>query len=335
MTHLKIYFTDFSSDFNIANDIFYLWLSKHFSLELDPINPDYLIYSCYGYDYLNFSDAVRIFYTAENIRPDFNLCDYAIGFDYIQFDDRYLRFPSFARYGKQFDELLKEKSFSKDILSMKLGFCNFIYTNGNADPARDHFFKMLDQKKRVDSLGAHLCNTTNGLNNRFADNWRESKVDLQKQYKFSIAFENSSSKGYTTEKLLHAFIANTIPIYWGNPVVDNDFNPEAFINCHNYNTWEDVIDKIIEIDNDDEQYLYMLNQPPFRNNQKPRVLSHSVFLEFFDNIFNQPKEKAFRRPRYGATKNYEFRFKKLIEIKQRFDLINRIISKFKRIWSRG
>ena len=38
----------------------------------------------------------------------------------------------------------------------------------------------------------------------------------------TIAFENSSFPGYTTEKIFEPMLEGSIPIYWGNPRVDED-----------------------------------------------------------------------------------------------------------------
>ena len=66
-------------------------LSDKFDFEIST-NPDYIISFEAIPDYLEY-DCVRIQCTGENIRPDFNITDYAIGFDFINFDDRYLRWP--------------------------------------------------------------------------------------------------------------------------------------------------------------------------------------------------------------------------------------------------
>lgn len=332
MKILRIYFTDFSSDFNIEEDIFYKWLSTKYQLIIDKSNPDYLIYSCYGDDYLKYKDAVRIFYTAENIRPDFNLCDYAIGFDYLEFGDRYIRFPNYARYGEQFEQLTAPKDFKQDFIDSKSGFCNFIYSNSFADPTRDQFFHLLNNKKKIDSLGKHLKNSELAIKNRYTSDWRNSKVDIQKSFKFSIAFENSFAPGYTTEKLMHAFIANTIPIYWGNPYVTKDFNPLSFINCHDYASLDNVIDRVLEIEQNNNEYLKMVNQPPFLNNLTPHNLERSTLLSFFQNIFEQPLDKAFRKPKYGTTFIYETKLLTLNQIEKRFSKVNSVINKIGRIW---
>ncbi|WP_243283939.1 glycosyltransferase family 10 domain-containing protein, partial [Flavonifractor plautii] len=80
---------------------------------------------------------------------------------------------------------------------------------------------------------------------------------------FTIAFENAFMPGYTTEKLVDPFLSHSIPIYWGNPEVTKYYNPKAFINCNDYdNDFDAVIKRVIELDNDKEQYLQMLREPP-------------------------------------------------------------------------
>ena len=89
-------------------------------------------------------------------------------------------------------------------------------------------FEELNKYKRVDSGGRYLNNIgrPEGVRDKFA---------FQSEHKFSLTFENSAHLGYTTEKLLQGFSAGTIPIYWGDPAVENCFNPKAFINISGNN----------------------------------------------------------------------------------------------------
>lgn len=304
MKTLRLHFCDFSSDFSPKDDFFYQLLAAEYDVILDPAIPQFVVYSCYGYDFLEY-DCPRIFYTAENIRPDFNLCDYAIGFDYLDFGDRYMRFPNFARYGRQFEDLTRLAPLTAQDIQQKSGFCNFIYSNGSADPVRDRFFHLLSRYKRVDSPGRHLNNMPNQFGDRYAHDWRTSKTDFQRRYKFTIAFENSSAPGYTTEKIMHAFLARTIPIYWGNPLVVRDFNPKAFVNCHDFATFDDVVRRVTELDTNDKLYLDVVNTPCFVGGQTPPHLGKETVLAFFKGIFPRSGLDAFRRPRYGTTKTYE------------------------------
>ena len=44
-----------------------------------------------------------------------------------------------------------------------------------------------------------------------------------------ICMENTGQMGYHTEKIMHGFRNNIIPIYWGDPVCKLIFNPKAYI----------------------------------------------------------------------------------------------------------
>ena len=48
------------------------------------------------------------------------------------------------------------------------------------------------------------------------------------------AFENTYAPGYTTEKIMDAFASGCVPIYYGDPLVVQDFNPDSFINAHDF-----------------------------------------------------------------------------------------------------
>ena len=53
---------------------------------------------------------------------------------------------------------------------------------------------------------------------------------------FSICIENSTNKGYHTEKVIDAFLSKTIPIYWGCPNLEElGYDPNGFIFCKDEN----------------------------------------------------------------------------------------------------
>ena len=298
---IKLNFSDFYEGFDKKNNQFFRIISKSYDIVIDEENPDYLIYSCFGKDFLSY-DCIRIFYSGENMVPDFNLCDYGISFFYLEFEDRYIRYPNFMGYGSQADYLEEKRTLSFEGLENKTKFCNFIYSNQNADPRRDEFYFNLSKYKKIDSAGRHLKNV--GLADVKGQNWAESKVEFQKDYKFSIAFENSTVNGYTTEKIMHAFNAETIPIYWGNPRIGEDFNTDSFINCHDYDSFNDVVKEVIRLDNNDQEYLEMLRQEIYVKVKKPVYLEEDFLHSFFENIFNQSIVKAKRRTVYGFNRSH-------------------------------
>lgn len=330
MKKIKIWFTDFYDGFDPFDNPLLRSLQQSYEINIDQNEPDYLIYSCYGNDFLNYK-CIRIYYTGENLKPDFNLCDYAIGFDRLEFGDRYLRYPNYAFFDNQFEQLVNPRSFEKSVLSEKKYFCNFIYSNPEAHPARDKFFKQLRVYKEVISPGSHLNNSRLFVGERFANDWMYSKLEFQSQCKFSITFENTSTPGYTTEKILHGFISKTIPIYWGDPEVTKDFNLKSFINCHDFNNFEAVINRIKEIDNDDDLYVSILNEPPFRDNQIPKNLEKNVLIHFFQNIFDQKIKAASRRSFYGTTLKYETNLKAMVDLSNNFKEGNKFQKLVKKI----
>lgn len=296
MKTLRINFVDFTDNQPIVNNVLTA-LRKRYDVQICE-KPDYLFFSCFGFEHLRF-DGVKIFYTGEDVSPDFNLCDYAIGFDEMQFGNRYLRFPNFATRD-HFITAQQKHLFTQTDLDSKTGFCNFVYSNGSwANPLRKQFFEMLSQYKHVDSGGRYLNNIGGPIGSSMED-----KLAFQSRYKFSIAFENGQSDGYTTEKILDAFAAKTIPIYWGNPHVAKDFNEKAFINCNNYASLEEVVERVKEIDNDDELYRAMLAEPIFTAKNDPERFSQERLEQFLYDIFDQPLESARRRSRNTFKQNY-------------------------------
>ncbi len=270
---ITINFVDFPEYFTVKDttkfnkyDNYIINILKKYYLPIITSEPDFLFYSVFGNEFEKYNDCVKIFYTSEVIVPNFNNCDYAISYDRIDFDDRSLYHPL---YFDLMDKTILNKShITPDMAKRK--FCNFIYSNENfGDGAilRKDFCQKLMKYKKVDCPAKVLNNMQNAINGR-TDNFNQGKLIFQKNYKFTIAFENNCSISYTTEKLVHAFLANTIPIYWGNPEVTRDFNPKAFINCHDYSSLDEVIQKVIELDNDDEAYLKMLREPCVNSDYK-------------------------------------------------------------------
>jgi alpha(1,3/1,4) fucosyltransferase len=304
---IRINFSDFDPGFDKTNNYFYHLLVSEYEVIIDEVDPEFHIYSCFGTDYLKY-DCVRIFYTGENDIPDFNLCDYALSCHHIHFNDRHKRFPNFVTYNQHQDLIGGKKLLVKEDIRGRR-FSNFIVSSVWADPSREEFFQLLSKYKHIDSPGKVFNNMQMPVT---SGRWSIDKLNFMGNYKFSITFENSSLPGYTTEKILHAFVSNTIPIYWGNPLIAMDFNEDAFINCHRYNSFEEVVNRIIEIDNDDDLYLKIVNANVFPKNSVPEYLDEEYIRAFFREIFNRSHHKVARRSKYGFTGAYSTNYEKMV-----------------------
>lgn len=105
-------------------------------------------------------------------------------------------------------------------------------------------------KYKTIASGGRLYNNVGGA---VAD-----KLDFISRYKFNIAFENSAYDGYTTEKIVEPFSVNTLPLYWGNPLVKRDFNENAFVDISSFSSIVDAASYVIELDKNDVLYLKAL-----------------------------------------------------------------------------
>jgi|CZKI01.1.fsa_nt_gi hypothetical protein len=310
------------------------WLRRLHKVTIDGQNPDYVVFSVFGDNVLRFPNAVRIFFTGENIQPDFNICDYAFGSSWMTFGDRYCRCPFFMLMN-QFDEIRQRRRTNP--LEVNVGekdrFCNFIYSNADADPFRDEIFAALNQYQKVDSVGSHLNNCESRLGPAYHGDWGSEKVRFQKRYRFTVAFENSSTPGYTTEKIVHALAADTIPIYWGNSEIGRDFNTRRFVNCHEFPNADAVVERVRQIDQNAGLFSKILAEPFFPDNNIPRSLQDETVLAQFEHIFSQSKSDAFRRSRFASGRKYEQR---RIRQARAFALLEGrgIVSKFLRLYSR-
>ena len=290
METIRVKTVDFSStgDGNQDNFIVDL-LRKRYHVVISD-NPDFLIYSMWGDKHLEY-DCTKIFYTGEPVSPDFNECDYAIGFDPLQFGARYLRLPLFAM---EITPDIQDRSRFVDVSFSDKRFCNFIYSNeftGEGAFLRKEFCKKLMQYKKVDCPGMVLHNMdTDELPSRWSRDSYWGKVNFIRNYKFTIAFENCLMDGYTTEKLVQPLIAGSIPIYYGNPLVAEEFNRDAFIDCNAFdNDFDAVVEKVRQIDNDPELAEYMVLQNPMRRDYD--FAWEDKLLHFLTQIVESSRKK--------------------------------------------
>lgn len=271
---IKINFSDFWGGFNRTDNYFYNLLKENFDVEISN-NPDYLFFSLFGNQHQQLN-CKKIFYTGENIAPPLDYCDYSFSFDYLD-DNRNYRLPHYLLYDGYYD-LQNLKSIEKNLAKRK--FCNFVVSNGNCDK-RNSFFTKLSKYRKVDSGGRFMNNVGGPVQN---------KRQFQSEYKFTISFENNAYRpehpGYTTEKIMEPMTVNSMPIYWGNPLIGKEFNTKSFVNYYDFNSEDDLIGYIIELDKNDDKYLDKLNQPWFNSYNIPENNKIENIKSFLYKIFD-------------------------------------------------
>lgn len=286
---LKIAFADYARHrFSPEKNFITRRLGEWYDLELSD-NPHILFYACSGNEHRKFR-CLRVFFTSENLRPNWRACDYAITFDRTDNPD-HSRWPNFAHTGfGDLRQLVKGEVDAAGILAEKTGFCNFVCSNPRCTWRID-FFDKLSRYRRVDSPGKVRNNMREAISPRHdgKTKWYRGKLEFIRRYKFTIAFENSSHPGYTTEKLPQPMWANSLPIYWGDPLVHLDFNPRSFLNYFDYGSMEALIERIVEVDRDDALYAQYLREPWYHGNRMPEALEPARLDEFLLRAIETPR----------------------------------------------
>lgn len=141
----------------------------------------------------------------------------------------------------------------------------------------------LEQIKKNPEIWVHVSSYANEKNYR-------KNPEIFRHYRFALVMENQNVYGYVTEKIVNAFKAGTIPIYWGSQgFVNTLFNPRAFINVDQYASFEECVDDIIKLDHDPDRLLAMQSEPIFLNNSPPEIfkgLTSNYLKPIADQIKN-------------------------------------------------
>jgi hypothetical protein len=95
---------------------------------------------------------------------------------------------------------------------------------------RNTYAAALMQYVKVDSYGRCLRNRT-----LERDEGRETKLEVIARYRFTLAFENSISQDYVTEKFFEPLLVGSVPVYLGAPNIA-EFAPadHCFINVADF-----------------------------------------------------------------------------------------------------
>ena len=300
MKKLKLKFCNFWSSFDERNNLFYNLLKRHFDIDISE-NPDFVFCSNRGklFEYMKY-DCPRIMFMGESLSPDWSCIDYCLGFDYMDFGDRFFRLT----YGLYFDDAkpflpeILSREQAENILKGKQYFCNFIYRTSSPNGIRDEMFNALNSYKHVVSPGLYMNNVENTTSVK-GITYPELNEYIS-QSKFTIAGESFSFPGIVTEKIVRPFMRHSIPIYYGNPRIAEDFNPKAFVECRSLDDIPNMLEQVRYLDTHDGAYLEMLMQSPFHDNSW--CVKHYEALEkWLVDIVSQSREHAYRRAQDGMV----------------------------------
>ena len=283
MKKIKLNFADFWTGFAKDDNYFYHLLSQKYDVEMSE-DPDLLFFSVdYGRkkerDRYKNHRCKKIFYTGESVDPNFDSqedieiknfaaqysigkCDFSFSFSRTN-DPRNFRLPLWAlhidwfdvgRYGDNPSFLIPFDSVSDNrfIREKKTKFCAAVFSNPTQERLR--LFNRISGYKKVDGYGSIFGNHSDG---------ELFKYEILKNYKFSICTENKISDGYFTEKLFHAKVAGTIPIYRHDKNNQIDFNEKSFVNLNDFEDEKELVEFVKKLDTHRDLYYDIFNEPLF------------------------------------------------------------------------
>jgi hypothetical protein len=286
-------------DFPAQSRAFFLdLLSPHYDFVLVDM-PEFLFYSHIGQRHRLYN-CTKIFHTQEKYFPDWRECDYAV-VSVLADDPRSAYLPIYAFDGRVENLLRIDPVDPETVRRRKPHFCALLCAYADRTVARRvGFFRELNRLRKVDSAGRALNNVgfRLGMRDRYGD-----KVGWLKNYRFTIAFENTRRAGWCTEKLVDPLHVHTIPIYWGDPRVKDFFNSKAFICADDFRSDRELAEYVLHVDDTPELYARYLRASPFHGNRPNRAYDYGELLRFFAKIFSTPiKPVTQRRWFFALTK---------------------------------
>ena len=277
---MKVALVDFWEGFDVDRNFFTIagGLLGH-DFVRDPAEADAIIYSLFGQEHKDpkYDSKKRIAFLTEPYNaPEFTFydplvkADYVLGFDHIE-NERQARLPLWYLYIDWFDiatygnpqylvpvkDLVTPNRYSQ---VEKKRRCAIVYSK--PVPSREQLMTHVRRIMPCDHYGREGVPLSAGEQNKLA---------MLALYQYSIAAENTIQYGYVTEKVLHAKVAGTVPIYFGYSL-DPLMNPDCVIHIRpqskNDPLWE-LVEKLRLIADNAPRFNHLINQPLFK--QLPTV----------------------------------------------------------------
>jgi len=141
-----------------------------------------------------------------------------------------------------------------------------IYAASRCKSFRQEAFTRLASIGPVEYMGACKGGTThdNITSASIADkNWSHN-YEYFHIYRFALVMENRKKQGYITEKIVNAFLAGCVPIYYGTEEVFDVFNRNAFI-FYNVTNPRPALERIAYLEKNRTAYDLMLKEEILAN----------------------------------------------------------------------
>ena len=162
--------------------------------------------------------------------------------------------------------------------------CMFISSMVNRSKRQEYLLELMEYLP-IDSYGRWQ-------NNKQLpdDNGYRTKMELMRNYRFTIAFENAIGKDYVTEKFYEPLLSGSVPVYLGAPNI-NMFSPDSssFIDVRDYPDPSDLAKVIKAYCEDEQRYAQLFSW-------KSRPMNHK-----FISLLKRQKTSVFTFDRFARN----------------------------------
>jgi hypothetical protein len=282
---MKISYNGMWVGFDPNNNWFSLAMKDYFQddniiFSLDVRDSDIIISSVFNPINISSEKSKKIFYTGESRMTGYTFDQALLGFAKTNINSKIYRLPIWNLYINWWRD---NNLLAHDVDVPKMGMplseqeVDEIYSRSkfacmvSSNPVQKRievFSRISEQIHKVDGFGA-----------QFGSHDSRNKLEILRDYKFNICFENTVAPGYVTEKLFEAKLAGCIPIYWGDEEAKKDFNPRCFINYNDFESEDLFIKHIGNIYKSEQAMKEIIAEPMFETLPDIGQLYH-----FFDII---------------------------------------------------
>ncbi|KAL3904525.1 MAG: hypothetical protein SGARI_004886, partial [Bacillariaceae sp.] len=104
-------------------------------------------------------------------------------------------------------------------------------------------------------------------------------------FRFCLVMENTAMEGYITEKLLNAFLAGCVPVYFGTRQIFDVFHPDSFV-FYDIDNPQPALQRLKRLNEDPEMYEQMIKAPLLKHENVVNEY-FSLFPEVGDGSINK------------------------------------------------
>ncbi|OHT06260.1 hypothetical protein TRFO_25748 [Tritrichomonas foetus] len=188
-------------------------------------------------------------------------------------------------------------------LEKKTGFIAAFISNCDDQNHRMDYIHNMTEFVNVDNFGH--CENNAKIPTKYQSPIRHlAKLNVIKNYKFTLAFENSDSEDYVTEQLYHPLSVGSVPIFRGCKNVRDMIPPISVIDANEFESPEELSKYLLYLDKNDtayNEYLEWRVKGDFGNLKKARFFKNSVengicaLVERLNNLWINPYLSDWKR----------------------------------------